>query len=365
MSGKIGVYIHVPFCRGKCPYCDFYSVRGNDALWDGFVGETVRRISDAPEAVADTLYLGGGTPSVLGAKRLSKLICTASQAFSIPRDAEITVEFNPSDAADFDFEALALAGVNRLSIGMQSSDDGERRTLGRRSGAAEVLTAIKRARAAGIANISLDLMLATPGQSMDSIGRSIDFCADAGVNHVSAYILKLEPGTYFYKNKDTLPLPGEDACCEMYIAACEGLEAAGFMQYEISNFARGGAAGRHNLKYWNDEEYLGFGPAAHSFFGGKRFYYERSLDGWLGGGGYVEDGAGGDFDEYAMLRLRLTQGLTHAGTLERFGHGIPAEVLRRAEKFIRGGLLVSDSDGIRLTRRGFLLSNTIIADLLY
>ena len=239
-SKNAGLYIHIPFCRSKCPYCDFYSLRLDESAANVYTDTLIHRIPALAakyNITADTVYIGGGTPSALGAERLGRIIGAAREFSS--SECETTVEINPFDAAkkNLDFALLREAGVNRISMGMQSANDGERRALGRLSGRDDVSLAVKRAQDAGIDNISLDLMLAVPGQTVDSLKDSIAFCADAGVRHVSAYILKIEEGTRFYEKRGELTLPDEDATCELYLTACEELEKRGFMQYEISNFA--------------------------------------------------------------------------------------------------------------------------------
>lgn len=361
-----GLYLHIPFCRGKCPYCDFYSMHADDACMDTYMQALLAALNGwAAKAgrVADTLYFGGGTPSLLGRARLESLVRAARVCFGL-RDAEITVECNPSDADGRLFEVLAGAGVNRVSLGLQSAVEEERRALGRRAGVEQAQACIRLARAAGIQNLSLDLMLGIPGQTQESLRRSVAFCAQAGVTHVSAYLLKIEEGTAFARRRDTLQLPDEDTVCDLYEQACTMLEQAGFRQYEISNFARHGFESRHNLKYWNAEEYLGIGASAHSFFEGKRFYYPRDWNAFVRGCAPVLDGPGGSFEEYAMLRLRLTEGLREELVRQRYGHGIPEGLRAAAQRLGCYGVLEQDAGAIRLTRKGFLLSNTVIGELL-
>ena len=367
MVKSIGLYLHIPFCRGKCPYCDFYSMRADTACMDTYTQALQKSMVQWAERVgraADTLYLGGGTPSLLGGARIEALVQTARDCYGL-RGAEVTVECNPSDADGRLFEMLAQAGVNRISLGLQSAGDEERKALGRRAGVKEAAESIRLARAVGIPNLSLDLMLGIPGQTAESLRRSIDFCVQAGVRHISAYLLKIEEGTLFARRRASLALPEEDAVCDLYEQACESLEAAGFRQYEISNFARPGFESRHNLKYWNAEEYLGLGASAHSFLEGKRFFYLRDLPAFLRGEEPIQDGEGGSFEEYAMLRMRLAGGLQEGAVRQRYGCGIPPKMRESARRMEKYGLVSQDGDGIRLTRKGFLLSNTVIAELLY
>lgn len=365
----IGLYIHVPFCVSKCPYCDFYSLAADETAMDAYTAAAVRAVEDWGRRLherADTLYFGGGTPSLLGPSRLTRLIEAAAAAFGL-QGAEITLEANPADELAELFSAFAAAGGNRLSVGMQAADDGTLRRLGRRHTAAQTIRTAEDARRAGINNLSLDLMLAVPGQTVDDIERATGVLDAVGATHASAYLLKREPDTPFGRHPPA-GLPDDDAAAALYLAACEALERRGYKQYEISNFAREGCQSRHNLKYWNSDPYLGIGPSAHSFVAGRRFAYPRSLAAFLAGEEPLPEDpddpiADAGPEEYALLRLRLTEGLTEAGYRERFGAPLPAEWRRRAAA-LPPGLVLCDSDGIRLTRRGFLVSNAVLASLL-
>ena len=357
--------MHVPFCRSKCPYCDFYSMRADESVKEQYVKVLKSRISAEMahfRCKADTLYIGGGTPSVLGAPKIGEIVQSVSPFLT--NNAEITVECNPYALTSDFFKELAHSGVNRISMGLQSAVDDERKALGRLSNAENVKNAVISAQNAGISNISLDVMLGIPHQTEKTLSETLDFCLFLGIPHISTYILKLEEGTYFYKNQESLSLPDDDAVAEMYLQTCETLENNGIMQYEISNFAKPNFHSRHNLKYWNCEEYLGLGPAAHSFLDGKRFYFERDLNAFLDGAKPIPDGLGGDFTEYAMLRLRLCEGLLNSETEKRFGHKIPDEMIKKSAIFIDNGFMGSDEMGLRLTKKGFLLSNSILAEIL-
>lgn len=362
----LGLYIHIPFCAGKCPYCDFYSSAGNEAEIDEYVNALTIQFNIWGERVkdktVDTVYFGGGTPSLIGGVRIAKLLDGVRNNFNLV-NPEITVECNPSSVNDEFFKTIKQAGVNRISLGMQSAVEKERRALGRKGSSQTVKNAVESAKRAGIESVSLDLMIGVPHQTAEMLSESIEFCKNAGIQHVSAYMLKIEPGTRFYEKRDSLILPDEDEVCDLYLQTCEELEKAGFMQYEISNYAVPGFESRHNLKYWNAEEYLGLGPSSHSFLDAKRFYYPRDRRKFIDNPEIVEDGAGGDFAEYMMLRLRLADGLREDLTEERFGFKIPESVRASSEKFIKYGYLKSDSEKICFTREGFLISNTIIAEL--
>ena len=362
---NIGLYLHIPFCRSKCPYCDFYSMRADESVKEQYVNVLKSRIATEMADLgrkANTLYLGGGTPSILGTPKIGEIVKSASPFLT--DNAEITVECNPYGLTSYFFKELANSGVNRISMGLQSAVDDERKCLGRLSNAGNVKNAVISAQNTGISNISLDVMLGIPHQTEKTLSETLDFCLSLGVPHISTYILKLEEGTLFYKNQKSLSLPDDDTVAEMYLQTCETLENNGITQYEISNFSKPNYESRHNLKYWNCEEYLGLGPAAHSFLDGKRFYFERDLNAFLSGAKPVPDGTGGDFTEYAMLRLRLSEGLLNVKTEKRFGHKIPDEMIKKSAIFADNGFMESDELGLRLTKKGFLLSNSILAEIL-
>lgn len=362
----IGLYLHVPFCKAKCPYCDFYSIRGKEEEKDAYTEQMKRLLYAAATRLnreADTVYFGGGTPSVLGANRIAGLLDAVRQNWGLS-GAEITVEVNPGEYEPGFFETLRKAGVNRLSMGLQSADEEELRLLGRRHSIGQVRQAVREAQQAGFDNISLDLMLAVQQQNSESLQRSIAFCADCGVQHVSSYLLKIEQGTVYYDRRDDMILPDEDESAELYLLACRELEQAGFHQYEVSNFAVPGYESRHNLKYWNAEEYYGAGPSAHSFIDGRRYYYPGDLEAFLQEPRNICEGDGGSPEEYAMLQLRLCGGLQQKEYQSRFGSPFPEEYLKRARRYVEQGLVVCDEENIRFTPKGFLVSNILIADIL-
>ena len=361
---KIGIYIHIPFCKSKCPYCDFYSLNSDCNLQKIYVEQVKKEIKSYQNVSADTIYIGGGTPSTVDGKEIADVINTAKKQFSF-NDGEITVEVNPSSCTKDFLENIICSGVNRISIGVQSINDNERKTLGRKSDATEILNAIRLIRSYSIDNISLDVMLGIPNQTKDSLKNTLDFCIESGVKHISAYILKIEENTFFFRNQQKYNFPDEDATAQLYEFCCQYLNENGFLQYEISNFSLPDFESKHNLKYWNCEEYLGFGPSAHSFFNKKRFYHINDINSYLENPNVtVDDGDGGDFEEYSMLRLRLSKGLVEEEVLRDFNFKIPEEMKKRAEKFVENNLVVTDEKGIRLTSKGFLVSNYIISNII-
>ena len=363
---NIGLYLHIPFCKSKCPYCDFYSFSGKDTQKDEYTSVLKDKILSSistSQCKGDTLYIGGGTPSVLGAKNLSTLVNTCNSGF-LTDDAEITVECNPYGLDEDFFKTLQDCGVNRLSFGLQSAIDSERRILGRLSNRNQVENTVKTAQKVGFKNITLDVMLGIPEQTEKSLQETLDFCTSLGVPHISAYMLKLEENTHFYKNQSKYNFPDDDLTADLYLQMCEILENQGIMQYEISNFAKKEFESRHNLKYWHCEEYLGLGPSAHSFLDGKRFYYDRNFESFMKGNSPIDDGFGGDFTEYSMLNLRLVEGLNEDKVFKRFGLKLPKEIYEKSQIFIDNGYMLKNENGLALTRKGFLTSNSILAEIL-
>ena len=365
MDKKLGVYLHIPFCRSKCPYCDFFSSRGSEAEYDSYTAALTDRIkewSDRIKRTADTVYFGGGTPSVLGTDRLCSVLDSVRGSFGVKDGAEITLEVNPESGRSLDYSKLAAHGFNRLSIGLQSANENELRQLGRLHRLDEVAQTVSMAQSSGINNISLDLMLGIPFQTKESLRRSIDYCASLDARHISAYLLKIEEGTVFDRRRDKLILPDDDAQSELYLFAVDYMSSLGYEQYEISNFAKPGFESRHNTLYWRLDDYIGIGPSAHSFLDGKRFYYPRSMEEFLNGS-VIDDGTGGDEKEFIMLSLRLKSGLDYSSYENRFARPLPRRVLDSVERFTSLGYMESDGSHASLTPKGFLISNYIISEL--
>jgi oxygen-independent coproporphyrinogen-3 oxidase len=329
------------------------------------VAAVLDRFAQYENVTADTLYFGGGTPSLLGGNRLAALIDGARRQFGLP-NAEITLEANPADGLYDTVAAFVAAGGNRVSMGVQAVGDRQLQQLGRRHTVAQVDTAVSDVHRAGVPNLSLDLMLGTPEQTETDVQHAVRRFADWGATHLSAYLLKLEPNTPFGRTPPVIP--DEDESATLYLTLCEAAETVGYRQYEISNFAKTGYESRHNLKYWRGEPYLGFGPAAHSFFDGKRFYYPRSLTDFVNGCAPLAEEndtiESGTADEYAMLWLRLREGVTEQDFTARFGTSIPDEWRARAGA-LPPHLVTVDDEGIRFSREGFLLSDPLIARILW
>lgn len=366
----IGLYLHVPFCRSKCPYCDFYSLPFSDDLAQAYTDAAIRAMDrwPGPRRGADTVYLGGGTPSLLGADRLAGLLAAADRVFGLAQGAEITLEANPGTVDASLLGELRQAGYNRISLGMQSAQETELELLGRIHRADDTARAVALARRAGFDNLSLDLMLGTPCQTVDSALASARDCAALGADHVSAYLLKVEPGTPYGLSGPPGPCMDDDQQADCYLAVCAQLESLGYSQYEISNFAKLGRASRHNSKYWSCDDYLGIGPSAHSLMDGRRFFFPRDLPRFLAEeqpwSGVEEEGVGHTKEEYIMLQLRLCQGLDLDKLAAQWPQADTSRLLERAKPFLEGNLARMEGRVLRLTREGFLLSNAILAELL-
>ena len=367
-----GIYIHVPFCKSKCPYCDFYSMRCDDATKEKYVDavideiKTLRRCKSFVEQSfnADTLYLGGGTPSVLSGEQIRRIISTARERFNISDNAEITVECNPGSDIESLIPYFKECGVNRISLGMQSAVDEERKVLGRSADRNRIAQVIELFKANGFTNISLDIMLGIPHQTADSLEDTLKFIKSCDIPHISAYMLKIEDGTFFDKHREKYTFPDEDAVCDLYSQCIDYFTSNGFSHYEISNLAKPGFESRHNTKYWRLDNYLGIGPSAHSFVDGKRFYFDNSLEDFINGAPPVFDTMGGDRDEYIMLRLRLQEGLKLSDLKALYGEDSAESIIKKAPLLKEQGLINYDNHSISLTEKGFLLSNSVIIELL-
>ena len=371
MEQTLGLYLHIPFCRSKCAYCDFYSLPHSEEKMDAYTAALIRHLEEVAPRCArqtvDTVYFGGGTPSYLGEKRLTQLLKTVKKRYHVAPDAEITLEANPDSAGDWKaLRALRRAGFNRISLGVQAADDAMLRRIGRVHTWEQVLSAVAAARMAKLENLSLDLIYGLPGQTLADWQKTLTAAAALEPNHLSCYGLKVEPGTPLWQQRQGAALPDDDAQADMYLWTVDYLAKQGYAQYEISNFARPGFESRHNLKYWRLEEYAGFGPGAHSDLGGVRFAYERDLDAYIAGElrlSEMERIPPLDRDlEYIMLSLRTVQGIDSGYFERQFRQKFrPMEEL--LTRYEANGLAARTERGWHLTPRGFFVSNAIIVSL--
>ena len=361
---SLGLYLHIPYCLARCRYCDFYSRGGQKEVPDAYVDALAREMArwgncDCTALRPDTLYFGGGTPSLLRPAQAARLVDQAAPA----PEAEVTLEVNPETVDPARLEGFRRAGINRLSLGVQTADDDSLARLGRPHTAAQSRQALAWARRAGFSNISGDIMLALPHYTREEFDRTLDLLAQGGCTHISAYLLKIEPGTAFARHTPE-GLPDADAAAEFYLYAVEQLAAAGYRQYEISNFAKPGYEGRHNLLYWDCQDYLGLGPAAHSCMNRRRFYWPADTRAFVEGrSAPVQDG-GCDGEDYIMLRLRLAAGLDEETLARRFG----VRLTERQRAFWRrcqaAGYAAPGDGALRLTPAGMIIQNSILVELL-
>ena len=373
----LGIYIHVPFCRSKCQYCDFYSVTDkDDFIMDRYLDAICAHIKEAgplaPDHLVDTVYFGGGTPSFFGADGMAAILSVIRKSFTVANTAEITFEANPDSVTDRLLKRLRSEGFNRVSLGIQCDNDEILKAIGRPHTYAQAVSAVQKIRKAGFRNLSLDLMYGLPNQSLESWQHTLKNVLKLAPEHISCYGLKVEENTPLFEYREYCNLADDDTQADMYLSAVEILQQYGYRQYEISNFCKKGNVSRHNLKYWTGGEYLGFGPDASSDFGGKRFSIIRDIHGYIDGilqGGAVlrevqemppRERAG----EYIMLRLRTAVGVDPKEYENRFL--LPFAPLEKALVQLRERRLAAKTfDGRwRLTPEGYLLSNSIISDLL-
>ncbi len=377
---RLGLYLHIPFCKSKCAYCDFYSfVPKEEGIFESYTQALIKHIESYGKSChaysPDTVFIGGGTPTALPLEDLLQIIRAVKKNFDLTKTCEFTVEANPATVDKAGLKKLRRAGVDRLSMGLQSANDRELAALSRIHKRSEFEEAYRMARDAKIGNINVDVMYGIPGQTVESCLATLKYVADLAPEHISFYNLKIEPGTPFAKMRDSLSLPGEDAEYEMYIKGSEYLASRGYVHYEISNFAKPGFRCLHNLKYWNLEEYLGLGPGAHSFFNGTRFSFYRDVERYIRG---VEDPASRvqitetsetirpreRIGEYVMLRMRLAEGVNERDFSRLFGMSFIATYGRLLEKYRNGGFVIKRGDSYAFTPRGMFVSNYILSDIL-
>ena len=371
MPKKLGLYIHVPFCLKKCLYCDFCSFPSyTEEAMDAYVrrlSADIERYSKDFNGTVDTVYFGGGTPTLLKERHFGSIFETIDKHYAIDAGAEISCECNPATVDREYLKSIKKIGINRLSIGLQSANDAELRALGRAHSFADFQKTYEDARAAGFGNLSVDLMYGIPEQTLTSFERTLTKVCELSPEHISAYSLKIEDGTPFGKARETLSLPSEDDECDMYELCTKMLSENGYSKYEISNFARPGFESRHNIKYWMGDDYLGFGVAAHSYFGGERFSNSRDIAAYLRGEDVTEERRAiperERMTEYVMLRARMTAGIDRADFKARFGVELE-DFCGSLERYISAGFMRDTFGRVAFTDRGIFVSNTILSDIL-
>lgn len=375
----IGLYIHIPFCRQKCLYCDFPSWAGKEGQMQGYVDALTKEIENRGKAYSDrkvvSVFFGGGTPTILSVPMLEQLMQAVFANWDIAEDAEITTEANPGTLDGEMAVALKKMGFNRLSMGVQAWQNRLLKDLGRIHTMEAFQENYKAVREAGFENVNTDLMFALPNQTMADWQETVRNIVGLNPEHISAYSLILEEGTPFFDRyeKGELEPAAEELDREMYHWAVDYLAKMGYGQYEISNFAKKGRQSRHNRIYWQAEEYLGLGLGAHSYMEGERFHNRYDLQEYIDANGEVsllkedvevitEEDA---LAEFMFLGLRLTEGVSFARFRERFGQEMKNIYGRQIEELVRDGLLNEDEIGVRLTARGVDISNVVFEKFLF
>ncbi|HZN55195.1 MAG TPA: radical SAM family heme chaperone HemW [Candidatus Polarisedimenticolaceae bacterium] len=376
-AAPLGIYAHFPFCSVRCTYCDFPTVAGRDDRIEAYLRALLEEIaSHQPDArgAADTVFLGGGTPSRMTAAQTARLLEAIAERFDVADDAEITLEGNPESLTADALQGFRHAGVTRISVGVQSLDDAVLARAGRAHDAADARRAVADARAAGFPDVSVDLIAGLPGEDVASWARTVARVAGWEPDHVSVYLLESDKETPLGRGvrSGRVRIPDDDALAAMYETTVEALERAGYPLYEISNFSRSGHRSRHNLKYWTDAPYAGFGLGAHGYVAGERRSNRRDLD------GYLSDLAAGRsprswteafdrarrLEEALFLGLRVAEGVDLAALARRYGldpRTVYAAAWERAEA---AGLIALEEDRVRLTPSGRVRSNELFAELI-
>ena len=371
MTNKnVGLYVHIPFCKRKCNYCDFCSFSADDDVRSRYVDAIIRDIKSYKDfgVGIDSIFFGGGTPSLLSPREFFKVRSAIEDTFKISPDTEFTIEANPATVDKEKLLAYRESGVNRISLGLQTIHENELKILGRIHSYNDFLSTLCLCRDTGFDNINIDLMYAFPRQTVDSLRETVDEVISLSPTHISLYGLILEEGTPLFRMKDSLVFPDEDTELSMYRLVTERLSSAGYSHYEISNYARRGCESRHNLKYWHDEEYIGVGLSAYSYFRGERYGKCADMIAYLDNpteNAYFEKiTLDEEKKEYIMLALRLASGLSFSDYEMRFSEDFRVGRADRLLEYERLSLLRMTDKGVSLTEEGFYVSNTIISSLI-
>ena len=369
----IGLYVHIPFCLKKCNYCDFCSFSElSEKQRKDYISCLIKEIKsyrDEDKISIDTIFFGGGTPSLLTSEEFISIIREIENSFNICENAEFTIEANPKTLTREKLKTYVSCGVNRISIGMQTIHENERKILGRVHNFQDFKTAYQLVLDAGIENVNVDIMYGIPEQTLESFKKTLETVVVLNPAHISAYGLILEEGTRFWKSKDRLMFPSEDSECMMYNFACEFLALHGYKHYEISNYAKPSMESRHNLKYWRNQKYIGVGISAYSYFNSKRYGNTSKISEYLSdnsakySSGEVIDSESEAY-EYVMLGLRLSEGISLSEYKRRFGKDFLFGKEEKINAYINTGYIIKTQDRIALTEKGFYVSNAILTELL-
>lgn len=370
MNNSLGVYIHVPFCAKKCPYCDFYSVQYNKTLVENYVkaicDDITNQSSMLNNYIIDSIYFGGGTPSLLSPQNIEQIITTLYSKLQLNEDIEITMEANPNTITLEKLQGYYNARINRISFGVQSLNEVELKSLGRTHSINHCIDAIFNSQKAGFKNISIDLMIGTPHQTKESVRDTIEKATNLPITHISAYMLKVEENTNYYDNPIIEYCVDEDDVADIYLDMVNFFKSKGFNQYEISNFSKLGYESRHNLKYWECKEYIGLGPTAHSYLNNIRYSNADNIEEYinlLSSRKNITDSNAGGLEEEIMLGLRLSKGIpiVKFEQLETYNNLHFTKNITLLENL---EYIIIEKNILKLTEKGNLISNSIINRLL-
>lgn len=364
-----GLYIHIPFCVKKCEYCDFISFSGCEKYFDDYIKAVICEMGNYVGTAVDTVFIGGGTPSVLPPHLIGELCAAVRKNFVLADDYEWTIEINPGTVTENKINAMLMGGINRASVGVQAFCNTELEAVGRIHKSADALKTVTALSGAGFLNISTDLMMSLPYQTEESFKRSLALAVSLPITHISVYSLIIEDGTPIKEKYDrgVYKMPDEDTDRVLYEYTKEYLESFGFHRYEISNYAKDGYQSRHNMKYWGCEEYIGIGAAAHSYINGVRFYNTSDLDEYINGkrrDGEEKLSKNDKIGEFMMLGLRKCEGVNETEFEKRFGCKICDIWGGKTDKFISGGFMAKSGDRYYLTDKGLDVANSIMCEFL-
>ncbi len=363
-----GLYIHIPFCIKKCKYCDFISYTGCEGVFSKYISELKKEMLQYTGEKLDTVFIGGGTPTILEADLISKISEDVFDIFDVQKDAEFTIEANPKTITEEKLYKMLSSGINRLSIGVQSFNDNELKAIGRMHNKDEAKAAVALAKSAGFSNINIDIMFSLPNQTEESFKNTLETAVSLNPEHISCYSLILEEGTPLFKEyrEGKIHLPDDETDRKNYKFACEFLKKAGFTQYEISNFSKEGYKSKHNLKYWDCNEYIGVGVAAHSYYNSSRFFNTSDLDKYLSG--IYREAAPEmislkeQIKEFMIMGFRKSDGIKKSEFLKKFGVSVEEIYKKEIDKFKAGGFLTETEDNIFFTEDGINVSNSILCE---
>lgn len=373
MKKPLGIYIHIPFCIKKCVYCDFLSAPANKDIINAYVDALINELSNCRQNTfrhqVQTIFIGGGTPSAIDSRHIKRIIKTIYEHFDVSEFAEITIECNPGTVTKSKANAYKKAGINRISMGLQSANNEELKSLGRIHSFEDFIKSYNILRAAGFDNINVDLMSATMGQTVESYENTLKKVIELGVEHISSYSLIIEEGTPLYEATD-LDLPSEEDEREMYYLTEKMLNKAGYKRYEISNYAKSDRECRHNISYWVGTDYIGFGIGAASLFENVRFSNGRDLQSYIDSNGLngpceeEELSENARMEEFMFLGLRMMEGISKRYFYRRFKTEFDDIYGKVTKKLVKQGLLIEDDDNVRLSKKGIDVSNYVMSEYL-